>query len=755
MKKAKYWIVFVVFLLLQVLAGAALAAPSAQEINPEEEKIIESTIDAAGMDAVSYDYAFSHTMGTFAPITGGTVYGTASNDDTSFQSIDIGFTFKFDGVDYTQVSIQSNGFIAMGATISSSYTPISTGASNNVVVALGRDIQGNTTTSELMSLMEGTEPSRVFTVQWLHYKRYGSSYAGDDFNFQIKLYETTQKIEFVYGPFTAVYNGTPSTVQVGLRGASNADFNNRTTTTDWTATTAGTTNAASMALTDLIYPPSGLTYNWVYSITPVSDPDFTTDPVIGWKDYPVTFTASVGAGSPPIQYDWDFGDGTADTGQVVDHTFTDVGTYTVTLTATNGGGEYTDSINHDVEVVMPPMISIDPISLQAIQLTDQITTQTIEICNMGDADLTWKLKETEAEPPLAQALLPESPKTYEIMRKADGTVDCAAYLNYTGFEPAEVAAACPISVPIKKATGIQAPTDIGYAQDIGYISDNFVSFALNNFPGQTVIGTNATAFYGMDFDEDGEVLYALSDTTDQLGTIDLTTGAFTAVVPCPPGGGAANWTGLTIDPVNGTFFASTATDLYTIDPATGASTLIGSFGTTTMIAIAMNMEGAMYGHDITSDSIYSINPTTGAATLIGLTGYAANYAQGMDFDNDDGTLYIFLYIGSGANVYGTVDLATGAVTPLATSNPQGEFEGAIAIPGIPFDIPWVSEDPLSGMLAPDACETVTVTFDSTGLAIGDYFGDLKIMSNDPTNPSVIVPLWLSVWHGLFLPLIAK
>jgi len=73
----------------------------------------------------------------------------------------------------------------------------------------------------------------------------------------------------------------------------------------------------------------------------------------------------------------------------------------------------------------------------------------------------------------------------------------------------------------------------------------------------------------------------------------------------------------------------------------------------------------------------------------------------------------------------------------------------------PFDIPWVSEDPLSGMLAPDACETVTVTFDSTGLAIGDYFGDLKIMSNDPTNPSVIVPLWLSVWHGLFLPLIAK
>ena len=745
MKHFKYWIIFVVFLLSQVLTGAALAEAPAQEITPEEEKIIESAIDSAGTDLVSYDYAFSHTMGTFTPITGGTVHGTTSNDDTSFPAINLGFTFLYDGVAYTQVSIQSNGFIAMGAIVSNSYTPISTGVSNNVVAALGRDIQGNGTNAELMSLMEGTEPNRIFTVQWSHYKRYGSNYAGDDFNFQIKLYETTQKIEFVYGPFTAVYNAAPPTVQVGLRGASNADFNNRTTTTDWTATTAGATNAATMALTDLVYPPSGLTYNWVYSITPVSDPDFTTDPVIGWKDYPVTFTASVGAGSPPIQYDWNFGDGTTGTGQVVEHTYADVGTYTVTLTASNNGGEYTDSITRDVEVVMPPMISIDPTNLHATQHPDVTTTQTFEICNIGDATLDWELKEVDAAPPLTQAPVPETRKTYEIMRKADGSVDCAAYQNYTGFEPAEVAAACPVSMPVIETSGIMAPDDIGYALDIGYVSDNFVSFALNNFPGQTIIGTNATAFYGMDFDPSGEVLWALNDVTDELGTIDLTTGAFTGVVPCPPGGGAANWTGMTIDPVTGTVYASTATDLYTIDPATGAATLIGSFGTTTMIEIAMNMEGAMYGHDITSDAIYLIDPTTGAATLIGLTGYAANYAQGMDFDNDDGTLYIFLYIGSGANVYGTVNLTTGAVTPLSTDSPLGEFEGAIAIPGVPFDIPWASEDTLSGSLAGGACQDVTVTFDSTGLAAGDYFGALEIESNDPAMPMAVVDLQLTVF----------
>ena len=84
MRKAKYWIIIVVFLILQFLTGAAQAETPAQGITTEEEKLIEPAIDAAGTDAVSYDYAFSHTMGTFTPITGGTVYGTASNDDTSF-----------------------------------------------------------------------------------------------------------------------------------------------------------------------------------------------------------------------------------------------------------------------------------------------------------------------------------------------------------------------------------------------------------------------------------------------------------------------------------------------------------------------------------------------------------------------------------------------------------------------------------------------------------------------------------------------
>ncbi len=153
----------------------------------------------------------------------------------------------------------------MGATVVTSYYPLSTGTYNNVIAGLARDLQGNATNSELMSLMEGTAPNRVFTIQWKHYKRYSSTYNGDDFNFQIKLYESNSTVQVVYGPFTVLYVATPPYgPQVGLRGNSNADFNNRTldASQNWSASVAGTTNADSMTLTDLIYPANGLTYDW-------------------------------------------------------------------------------------------------------------------------------------------------------------------------------------------------------------------------------------------------------------------------------------------------------------------------------------------------------------------------------------------------------------------------------------------------------------------------------------------------------------
>ncbi len=287
-------------LLIGVMVGYAAAQGPITVTEPEEGAAVEAAAPQAGIEGVSWRYEFSSTILTYTPIISGTVHGTASNDDQSFPAIDLGFTFYYDNVPYTQVSIQSNGWIAMGPTIASSYYPLSTGTTNNVISALGRDLQGNGTTSELRSETIGTAPNRVFVVQWTDYKRYGSAYSGDAFDFQIRLYETSNLIEIVYGEFTVIYVASPPYgPQVGLRGPSNADFHNRRTdaTHFWADSLRGTTNADSMSLTDTIYPPNGLTYRWSLFTGVVLDPPEQSgsdcagsDVVYNWDVYNTTGT---------------------------------------------------------------------------------------------------------------------------------------------------------------------------------------------------------------------------------------------------------------------------------------------------------------------------------------------------------------------------------------------------------------------------------------------------------------------------------
>jgi hypothetical protein len=113
----------------------------------------------------------------------------------------------------------------------------------------------------------GTAPNRTFIVQYKGINDYSTTAGlGGDLNFQIQLEEgggnvAQQLIKIVYGPSARVV-ATAVTAQVGLRGATNADFNNRSSTTDWAATTAGTINTSSVTRTDVIKPAVGLTYTW-------------------------------------------------------------------------------------------------------------------------------------------------------------------------------------------------------------------------------------------------------------------------------------------------------------------------------------------------------------------------------------------------------------------------------------------------------------------------------------------------------------
>lgn len=212
-------------------------------------------------------YQFSSNIGTYVPITQGTVRWTGAVYDVATLNNSIGFNFKYNGTTYYSFCVSSNGYIALGSALNNSSTPLSSGVTNQIVVALGARLQGNTGTGEVRYQTIGTAPYRTLVVQWTSFRRY--SFSGN-LNFQIRLEETTNDIVIQYGTMT---ESSSYSYQVGLRGNSSADFNNRKTSTDWLNTIPGTTNTATCLLSTSVYPSNGLKFNWdgsfpaVFSVT--------------------------------------------------------------------------------------------------------------------------------------------------------------------------------------------------------------------------------------------------------------------------------------------------------------------------------------------------------------------------------------------------------------------------------------------------------------------------------------------------------
>ncbi len=72
------------------------------------------------------------------------------------------------------------------------------------------------------------------------------------------------------------------------------------------------------------------------------------------------------------------------------------------------------------------------------------------------------------------------------------------------------------------------------------------------------------------------------------------------------------------------------------------------------------------------------------------------------------------------------------------------------------DLGWAGVLPITQTIQGSSSVPVNVTFDSTGLNVGSYRGNLCIDSNDPVNPEIIVPLTLDVVKfEYYLPIIAK
>jgi hypothetical protein len=218
--------------------------------------------------------------------TTGTVISTPNTDDANSTVQPIGFVFGYNGQSFTDFVLNTNGFLKLGTTAPaapfffsgpqvSTGGPINNAAETNLLLPFNVDLESATGgTAEYRVTTSGAAPNRVCTIQWKNVSDKVSGSIGkqlDNFQFQVKLYETTNRVEFVYGSATA--GAGPNNfkyVGVGLKGSGAADNQLLTavkgSTQAWSGTGfmasnySSTTNAHNIRLSAL--PDAGRTYRF-------------------------------------------------------------------------------------------------------------------------------------------------------------------------------------------------------------------------------------------------------------------------------------------------------------------------------------------------------------------------------------------------------------------------------------------------------------------------------------------------------------
>ncbi len=213
---------------------------------------VSVVVNSYGQTAATY--VFTTSSGTYTPITGGTVLSSGTGMDDAMFSVTIP-SFTYLGTAYTQVYVDENGYIQFGTTSPTtsvrSYLSSTDATAKSGIAGYSKDLGGKSATSELRTQTIGSE----VIFQWTNLASFLST--SQTVTFQIRLNTTTNVIMVVYKMSATA----STTAQVGLRG-SLTDFNNRSSTTSWTASVAGLVNSATMTLSSTVAPVFGQTYIW-------------------------------------------------------------------------------------------------------------------------------------------------------------------------------------------------------------------------------------------------------------------------------------------------------------------------------------------------------------------------------------------------------------------------------------------------------------------------------------------------------------
>lgn len=192
--------------------------------------------------ALNYlDYKATSIPGDYLSLgNDGNIITTADFDDANSDPQDIGFNFTYNCETFSQFILNTNGFIKLGDTPPSAAAlffedpRVASGgifennnpADVNLLSPMNIDLGPGTGTPEYRVHTSGVAPNRICTIQYKDVREAGSNPVPqfDNMQFQIKLYETTNVIEFVYGDWTpSGIQNDQRPVACGLKGSAGRD----------------------------------------------------------------------------------------------------------------------------------------------------------------------------------------------------------------------------------------------------------------------------------------------------------------------------------------------------------------------------------------------------------------------------------------------------------------------------------------------------------------------------------------------------
>lgn len=201
-------------------------------------------------------YNFRATTGgasAYVSITGTTATQTVScspvpGDESFANALPLGFTFRFNGVDYTSINASSNGMATFGAAFTGGASGTACNYDNTdglatfsgsrpILAPFWDDLE---VTGGINYSTTGFAPLRVFTLQYSNAK-WDYSAAAASLSFQIKLYESSNIVEFIYRQQAGTPANASSGATIGIAGVATGSGNFLSLATAGTAPTVSST----------------------------------------------------------------------------------------------------------------------------------------------------------------------------------------------------------------------------------------------------------------------------------------------------------------------------------------------------------------------------------------------------------------------------------------------------------------------------------------------------------------------------------